>query len=230
VCARVVLVDWKGRTVFDKNVAPPSSVVVTDYRTFVSGITAEDLEGAQSFEEVQKEVLDLLQGKILVGHALVNDLKCLRITHPEHLVRDTATYAPFQQRQGDVMLPRKLKDLVFEKLGGQAIQVPGKAHSPTEDAVAALNLYKQHRPRWEACVASTVQKQLQMQKRQERQIQQQQQVLVRQQQYYYQLMLHQQHQQQMMHLHQQQHLNHYAGGKVQRHVPFLQHVTHLIKC
>lgn len=47
---------------------------VTDFRTSVSGIRKLDLVGAPSFAEVQKKVSALLQGKILVGHAVKNDL------------------------------------------------------------------------------------------------------------------------------------------------------------
>jgi hypothetical protein len=49
--------------------------------------------------------------------------------------------------------PRKLKDLAKEKLQRE-IQVAGVSHCPVEDAAAALDLYKSHRPRWEACMSS----------------------------------------------------------------------------
>ena len=48
---------------------------MTDLRTWVSGIKAADLMGAPTFEEVQKQVAAIVQGKILVGHAVMNDLK-----------------------------------------------------------------------------------------------------------------------------------------------------------
>jgi len=44
--------------------------------------------------------------------------------------------------------PRKLKDLCMEKLGSD-IQEYGKPHSPYEDAMAALELYKSVYEEWE---------------------------------------------------------------------------------
>lgn len=186
ICARVVLIDWKGRALLDSYVSPVQPVA--DYRTFISGITAEHLVNAPSFEEVRENVLHVLQDKILVGHALENDLACLKIEHPEHLIRDTAYYAPFQRQnyQGQ-LVPRKLKELASEKLGLK-IQDHSRAHDPHEDAMAALNLYKQHRPRWEACVTAQAQKELKQQRKLQRMQYQQQQVYLRQQQYYYNMM------------------------------------------
>lgn len=163
LCARVVIVDWKGRTMLDTYCTPTEPVC--DYRTFVSGITKEDLVDAPSFASVRRQVADLLRNKILVGHALINDLECLQIDHPWENMRDTALYAPFQKtnRCGH-SVPRKLRDLVHEKLGDTSFQ--NGQHDPKEDAVAALNLYKQHRPRWEACVVSTIQAQKRLERQQ----------------------------------------------------------------
>jgi RNA exonuclease 4 len=152
-CARVVLVDWKGRTILDEYTKPTRKV--TDYRTFVSGIKPEHLVNAEDFEVVREKVKKLLAGKILVGHALENDLKCLNLDHPWQRIRDTANYEPFMKNHYGLLLPRKLKELSQEKLQRE-IQVDGKAHSPVEDAIAALDLYKSHRPRWEACVLNQI--------------------------------------------------------------------------
>lgn len=75
VLARVCLVNSHGHVVYDKYVRPIEEV--TDYRTHVSGVRARDLSHARAedFWEVQKEVAALLKGRILVGHALHNDLK-----------------------------------------------------------------------------------------------------------------------------------------------------------
>ena len=49
--------------------APP------DYRTAVSGILPKHLKRALPFSTVQREVAALLKGRVLVGHAVHNDLK-----------------------------------------------------------------------------------------------------------------------------------------------------------
>lgn len=71
--ARVSLVNYHGHTLIDTFVQPREKV--TDYRTWVSGVRASDLEGAPVFEAVQKQVAELVEGRILVGHAIENDLK-----------------------------------------------------------------------------------------------------------------------------------------------------------
>ena len=39
----------------------------------------------------------LLKDKILVGHALKNDLTVLLLSHPRKMTRDTATYRPYMR-------------------------------------------------------------------------------------------------------------------------------------
>lgn len=168
VAARVVLIDWRGRTVLDIYVKP--DVEIADYRTFVSGITKENLDDAHTYADAQKQVRELLTDKILVGHGVDNDLRALGLVHPWLMTRDTAYYQPFMRiletstnnasafisRDGKntpVWGPRKLKELAKEKLQRE-IQVAGGSHCPVEDALAALDLYKSHRPRWEACMSS----------------------------------------------------------------------------
>ena len=45
------------------------------------------------FEVVQREVAALLKGRVLVGHAVYNDLKVLMLSHPKKHTRDTARSA-----------------------------------------------------------------------------------------------------------------------------------------
>merc|ERR1712232_205590 len=116
-------------------------------------------------EKCRALVLQLLKNRVLVGHALKNDLKVLGITHPWWLIRDTAKYAPFMQVRFDdgILWPRKLKDLVSEKLHME-IQVSGRPHCPYEDALAALDLYRSVRRKWEKVMIYKVQKTNEIQK------------------------------------------------------------------
>jgi len=93
--ARVSIVNSHGHVVYDSFVAPQEKVV--DYRTPVSGIKPANLKNAPDFKTVQLEVSKLLRGKILVGHALKNDLTVLLLDHPHKDIRDTAKYKPFQE-------------------------------------------------------------------------------------------------------------------------------------
>ena len=162
--ARVSIVNWDNEIVFDTYVKVDEPV--TDYRTFISGITPEQIQSdsALPITEVRRIVTAVLQGKILIGHGLENDLKVMGINHPWCDIRDTATYTPFMRslesrlvEEQRTLCPRKLRDLVLEKLG-KHIQVMGKAHSPVEDAIAAMDLYKAVRSEWEMDMMKKVSK------------------------------------------------------------------------
>ena len=147
--ARVTMVDWDGRIVYDEFVKQEAEV--TDYRTFVSGITQLDLDDATlTKDECRQQVQAMITDKILVGHALKNDLRALDLKHPWMATRDTAKYEPFMQTRFDdnVLWPRKLKDLASQKLGRE-IQREGEPHSAYEDAAAAMDLYRLVRRKWE---------------------------------------------------------------------------------
>ncbi|KAL7549802.1 hypothetical protein ACHAWF_013058 [Thalassiosira exigua] len=163
--ARVSLVGYDGDVVYDVHVRVEETV--TDYRTFVSGITKEDLEGpdAIGFDEARSAVEELIADKVVVGHGLKNDFRVLALRRPWHLVRDTAKYEPFMRTvepseatplyPAGSLTPKKLKVLARDKLG-MTVQEEGVPHSPVEDAVAAMELYKKHRGKWERAVAYKV--------------------------------------------------------------------------
>ena len=148
--ARVSLTNWTGRTIYDKFVKPIGKV--TNYRTWVSGIRKRDLIDAMPFNRARKEVRDLLRGKILVGHALENDLKSLDLEHPDEMIRDTARYPPLLKRNAATgkRQPRKLKDLSAKI--GSVIQTG--SHSSVEDAVASMNVYKHYKEGWDEWLAT----------------------------------------------------------------------------
>ncbi|KAJ3188874.1 3'-5' exonuclease [Gaertneriomyces sp. JEL0708] len=140
--ARVSLVNFHGHTVLDEFVLPLEEV--TDYRTFVSGITPELLKGGKPFKEVQQRVADLIKDRIVVGHALHNDFKVLFLNHPARLQRDTATFGKFH----DLMRTKKpaLRKLAKKVLG---LDIHGGQHSSVEDARVAMLLYRKERVEWE---------------------------------------------------------------------------------
>eukprot|EP00762_Andalucia_godoyi_P001792 ANDGO_07185.mRNA.1 RNA exonuclease 4 len=139
--ARVTLVNFQNQIVLDTLVKPRS--FVTDFRTSVSGIKPSDLRRARPLEEVQEIVSGVLKGRILVGHALHNDLKVLMMDHPRTMRRDTSSY--FGKR-------KKLRDLSREHLGWE---IQTEAHDSAEDAKAAMMLYKSVREEWEKSLRTT---------------------------------------------------------------------------
>ena len=70
---------------------------VTDFRTKYSGSTIKQFTQEQlaHLKDCQEEVAALLKGKILVGHALKNDMAVLMLNHPRADIRDTACYRPY---------------------------------------------------------------------------------------------------------------------------------------
>jgi len=138
--ARVTIIDWNGNILLDEYIKPDREV--TDYRTFVSGITEQHLmqETTLDIQSCRSMVSEKIKDKILIGHALKNDLHALGISHPWHQTRDTAKYKPFMKIRYDdgILWPRKLKELAHERLHRE-VQTEGKCHSPYEDALTALD-------------------------------------------------------------------------------------------
>ncbi|PSN43267.1 RNA exonuclease 4 [Blattella germanica] len=145
--ARVSLVNKYGNCIYDKYVLPKEPVV--DYRTHVSGIRPRDLRNGEVFETVQKEVAEILKGKILVGHALRNDLKVLYLNHPRRAIRDTSNFKLFRKiTNGNTPSLRKLTE---ELLG---IKIQQGEHDSVVDARAAMQLYILYRKEWEKDINS----------------------------------------------------------------------------
>lgn len=138
--ARVSVVDGSGVEVFDQLVRMDEGVHVIDYNTRFSGITEESYKGAiLSLAKIRESLNSLIDtDTILIGHALDNDLKTLRIIH--HKCVDTALLFP--HRAGPPYR-RSLKDLVREKLG-KMIQTGDASvgHSSLEDASSTLDLVR----------------------------------------------------------------------------------------
>lgn len=126
--ARVSVVDGKGAEVFDELVRMSQGVEVmyvisigcivltklanaayrSDYNTRFSGIKADEHSKAILDLEGVRRALDSLisADTILVGHALDNDLRALRMVH--NRVVDTAILFP---HRGGAPFRRKLQDL-----------------------------------------------------------------------------------------------------------------------
>ena len=102
---------------------------MTDYRTAVSGVRPEDLQGAPPFKDVQAEVSELLKGRLLVGHAIKHDFKVLFLDHPKKMIRNTSKYKPFRAAFGG--RTPSLKNL-SERFLGVAVQTG--EHSSVQDS------------------------------------------------------------------------------------------------
>lgn len=143
--ARVSVVDYEGEVLLDEYVKPKQRV--TDLRTKVSGIHFHHVKTGLDFEEVQKKVAEIIKGKVLVGHAVQNDLKVLLLGHPHKDIRDTSKYKEFRRfSHGRTPGLKLLAKSVLNK------SIQDGSHCSVEDARTAMSLYKSCRKEWEAAL------------------------------------------------------------------------------
>lgn len=136
--ARVSLVNIYGVILLDTFVKPKERV--TDWRTWVSGVSPHHMRNAILFEDARKKVCDLIDGKVIVGHAIHNDLSVLGISHPNYMIRDTARFSSFKALT--MGKPPGLKRLARELFD---LNIHGKAHSSVEDAQVTMAIFRNHR-------------------------------------------------------------------------------------
>ncbi|XP_023844879.1 interferon-stimulated 20 kDa exonuclease-like 2 [Salvelinus sp. IW2-2015] len=150
--ARCSIVSYDGDVVYDRYIKPTNAV--TDYRTRWSGISWHQLVKAMPFQHARKEILKILAGKVVIGHAVHNDFKSLSYNHPAVLTRDTSRIPLLNQKAGfpekDVASLKRLTKALFNR----NIQTGKKGHSSVEDAKATMELYKVVEVEWERTLAS----------------------------------------------------------------------------
>nr|XP_032831624.1 RNA exonuclease 4-like [Petromyzon marinus] len=138
--ARCSVVDYYGSVLYDSYVRPEEPV--TDYRTRWSGIRPSHMREATPFRAAQREIVQLLHNKVVVGHSIANDFRALGYVHPTERTRDTASLVELRRRAGlPLAQPASLKRLT-KLLLYRDIQVGRHGHSSVEDARATMELYR----------------------------------------------------------------------------------------
>lgn len=145
--ARVSIVNYNGHVLYDKYVRPSS--YITDYRTWVSGITPAQLQisnGAITFEKAKLESHRILKDKVIVGHSLHHDFQALDFPMEDgedKRIRDLSHYPKYKNEIGQI---RSLKKLTAEFLGREIQQ---GQHNSVIDARASIGLYRINEKDWE---------------------------------------------------------------------------------
>ncbi|XP_051574101.1 interferon-stimulated 20 kDa exonuclease-like 2 isoform X1 [Myxocyprinus asiaticus] len=150
--ARCSIVSYNGDVIYDKFIKPIN--LVTDFRTRWSGVRKQDLRNATPFSQAQKEIVKIMTGKVIVGHAIQNDFKALKYFHPACQTRDTSRIPLLNHKAGlpvhEVASLKRLTKALFNK----DIQTGKGGHSSVEDAKATMELYKVVEEEWEQTLAS----------------------------------------------------------------------------
>ncbi|KAL8531844.1 hypothetical protein ACS0TY_008447 [Phlomoides rotata] len=132
---KICAVDRNLQVKLDKVVNPNKAIA--DYRTEITGISANDLDGVtHSLKDVQKYLAKLLRhGTILVGHSLNNDLQALKLDHTR--VIDTSYI--FSYTNGPINKKPSLS-LLCKAMLGYELRKKGNPHNCLDDACAAMKL------------------------------------------------------------------------------------------
>jgi RNA exonuclease 4 len=138
VLARVSIVNFHGTQVYDSFVRPKE--FVTDWRTHVSGVSPKNMGTARTLELVLEDVAAILKDRIVVGHAIKNDLEAMMLGHPKKDIRDTSKFSGF--RKYSAGRTPSLKKLAKEILG---VDIQGGEHSSIEDARTTMLLFRRHK-------------------------------------------------------------------------------------
>ncbi|KAG9489134.1 hypothetical protein GDO78_005239 [Eleutherodactylus coqui] len=86
--------------------------------------------------------MKLLKGKLVIGHAVHNDLAVLEYFHPSEQIRDTSRIPLLNHMAGFPPRPSvSLKRLAFHILRKE-IQVGKRGHSSVEDAQTCMELFR----------------------------------------------------------------------------------------
>ena len=149
VAARCSIIAYDGTVIYDKYINPTigTDYTIVNYRTPWSGIRPSHMTCATPFLEARREILDILQRCIVIGHNIRSDLRSLEISGlPEWQIRDTSCHPTLKRSAGG---SRALKQMAHVLLDRDIQTKSRVGHCSVEDATATMDLYKLVELEWE---------------------------------------------------------------------------------
>jgi len=138
--ARCSIVNYNGHVLFDKLIRPTKRV--ENYLPKITGLSYTKLKNAGTYEDYKEEIFNILSGRTIVGHTLKGDFEVIKYVPEDHLIRDLSHYRSLRE-DGKLLGLKKLteKHLKF--------RIQTAEHDSTEDARAAMALYRKFEKEWE---------------------------------------------------------------------------------
>ncbi len=154
--AHVAICDFNGNEIYNRYVIPKGGIEsITNYRTPYSGIVKDVTlvpfigKPENSFEVVQQEVHDILNGRIIVGHGLDSDFTVLDYAPLPFFVWDSTKIPKYLRTaadppEGKAFRLKNLASKIGNSIQRNEVNAAGRprGHSPLEDARAAMNLFR----------------------------------------------------------------------------------------
>ena len=143
--AQCSIVSYDGEVLFHEYVRPVELIV--DYRTRWSGILPHHMKCALPHDEAVTRIIEILSGKICIGHDLWQDFSVIGLTYQKSFTRDTVRFKPLRTLAGLAANQNpSLRNLALHLLN-RRIQIG--SHDSLEDARTALDLYRKYEHLWE---------------------------------------------------------------------------------
>lgn len=74
--------------------------------TWVSGITYDHIKNAKDLDTCKEKLMNIIRGRKVVGHTLVKDFECLKISLNKENIRDLINYKRFRNKNNPIALKK----------------------------------------------------------------------------------------------------------------------------
>lgn len=138
VLGRISIVDFNDNCMYDKYLKPAN---LESIGPLIDSVTYEKLKNGHPYEEVKKEIQEIINSKVVIGHYLPRTFQLLGLYKQWWYFRDASRFNLFQEFK---QFPQSLNEIL--KLG---LNIELKSDNDTvECAKALMQLYKKFEAQW----------------------------------------------------------------------------------